>query len=545
MKLFIAAIIIVALYYIIGFTGNPFLFIVFLPFGALSLFFVMLLQVYFLIRFLVWRILPPALRERYTHHTVQFSMIVLACCVLSLLGILVLHYYWSIRVPYPVILLGDMGVLGCAAFFGRCLLVPKKKMLGAVSLAAFILLDSSITVFISTRTMRVEPSSLDVLKSLSYLTWVPSENNLQKSGVVLYDKNSSYQGLNLYNSRDLATAYLMDMSGTIVHTWTSRIGEGDGWHHVELLKNGDLLANVKEEGWVKLGWDSDVKWVAYGRYHHDIAVAENQDLYTFARKDDVVFNCGLPLPILNEHIVILSPEGTIKREIPLYAIVKKNFHPVISARKMLSIYRRILNVTFLRKILAQRPKDRFILGEDTVFDIFHANSIEIVDTNIDGICKKGDLLISLRNLNCIAMLDIDKERIVWSWGRRVLLKQHNPTLLADGHVLVFDNGDEGTRRYSRIVEVDPVTRHIVWEYKADVPEDFFSPSRGGNQRLPNGNTLITNSDNGEVFEVTPNGRKVWNFYNPRIREKSKERAAIYRMMRVTDLENYPRLKALP
>jgi len=437
---------------------NPFLFIVFLPFVALSLFFILPLLVYSLICFLVWRILP--------------------------------------------------------------LLTPQKKMLRAVS--------------------------LDVLKSLPYVSWVPSENTIHKSGVILYDKKLSFQGLNLYNSRDLTTAYLMDMSGNIVHSWTSRISEHDGWHYVELFKNGDLLANVDEEAWIKLGWNSDVKWVSHGRYHHDVAVAENQDIYTFARKDDLVFHYGLPLPILNECIVILSPEGMVKREIPLYKIVNKKFHFGISVsiKEMLSIYRYILNVENYKKILTRRQRSRFIFRKDTSFDIFHANSIEIIDRNIDGLCKRGDLLISIRQLNLIAILDIKKEEIIWSWGPGKLLRQHHPTLLENGNILVFDNRSFTKRRYSRVVELNPLTRLIVWEYKSHPPQRFFSPSRGDSQRLPNGNTLITNSDSGQVFEVTRDGEVVWEFYNPRIKEKSKKRAAIYRMMRIVDPENYPWLRDL-
>lgn len=49
------------------------------------------------------------------------------------------------------------------------------------------------------------------------------------------------------------------------------------------------------------------------------------------------------------------------------------------------------------------------------------------------------------------------------------------------------------RDYSRVIEVEPVKRKVVWEYKAEPPESFFSGVMGGNQRLPNGNTLITES----------------------------------------------------
>ena len=50
------------------------------------------------------------------------------------------------------------------------------------------------------------------------------------------------------------------------------------------------------------------------------------------------------------------------------------------------------------------------------------------------------------------------------------------------------------------------------------------------QRLPNGNTLITESDRGYVFEVTPEQETVWRFANPDI-DQSDVRIARGRMTR--------------
>jgi hypothetical protein len=108
--------------------------------------------------------------------------------------------------------------------------------------------------------------------------------------------------------------------------------------------------------------------------------------------------------------------------------------------------------------------------------------------------------------------------------------------------LLFDNGDE--RGYSRIIELDPRTKEIVWQYKADPPEDFFSDSRGSCQRLPNDNILITESTKGRVFEITRSGEIVWEFYVPEIDESTKARKTIYRVVRITNPEDYPMLKSL-
>jgi hypothetical protein len=48
--------------------------------------------------------------------------------------------------------------------------------------------------------------------------------------------------------------------------------------------------------------------------------------------------------------------------------------------------------------------------------------------------------------------------------------------------------------------------------------------------LPNGNTLITESDTGHVFEVTPAGERVWEFAVPAFDEQGN-RAAVWRATR--------------
>lgn len=57
-------------------------------------------------------------------------------------------------------------------------------------------------------------------------------------------------------------------------------------------------------------------------------------------------------------------------------------------------------------------------------------------------------------------------------------------------------------------------RIVYWSYGARRSEDLFSKSSGSSQRLPNGNTLITESDNGRAIKVTPANEIVWEFINP-------------------------------
>ena len=59
------------------------------------------------------------------------------------------------------------------------------------------------------------------------------------------------------------------------------------------------------------------------------------------------------------------------------------------------------------------------------------------------------------------------------------------------------------------------THEIYWEYKGiDKTSYFDSWIRGAQHRLPNGNTLITESQGGRLLEVTREHKIVWEYYNP-------------------------------
>ena len=82
------------------------------------------------------------------------------------------------------------------------------------------------------------------------------------------------------------------------------------------------------------------------------------------------------------------------------------------------------------------------------------------------------------------------------------------------------------------VEVDPATREIVWEYRGDPPESFWSWIRGGVQPLANGNLLVTESTRGRVFELTREGDVVWELWNPDRTPEGDVRKQIYRLIRL-------------
>jgi outer membrane protein assembly factor BamB len=113
-----------------------------------------------------------------------------------------------------------------------------------------------------------------------------------------------------------------------------------------------------------------------------------------------------------------------------------------------------------------------------------------------------------------------------------------------GNILIFDNGGSsgfGTpsaiapsgsgiyaRATSRILEIDPVTFELVWSY--DGP-NFYAMNISGAQRLPNGNTLITEGPSGRIFEVTVEGEIVWEYIHPAF-VGARESNSVYRAYRV-------------
>jgi len=115
------------------------------------------------------------------------------------------------------------------------------------------------------------------------------------------------------------------------------------------------------------------------------------------------------------------------------------------------------------------------------------------------------------------MINRQTGAIYWKLGAPPLAGQHAPYLLANGHILLFDNGPHRLDQsfpHSRVLEIDPATNAIVWKFQEARLADFFSPRLSNAQRLPNGNTLINEGWFGRFFEVTSEGNIVWEYVNP-------------------------------
>ena len=130
---------------------------------------------------------------------------------------------------------------------------------------------------------------------------------------------------------------------------------------------------------------------------------------------------------------------------------------------------------------------------------------------------EGNLVVSFRNISTVAMIERTTGKIVWTLSSPPLAQQHDPRPLPNGNLLIFDNGThrrDHPATFSRVIEVDPRTNAIVWEYTDHSLFEFFSPYISSAQRLANGNTLICEGVHGRIFEVTHEREVVWEYVSP-------------------------------
>ncbi|PAU64809.1 hypothetical protein BZL41_08760 [Pseudomonas sp. PIC25] len=124
------------------------------------------------------------------------------------------------------------------------------------------------------------------------------------------------------------------------------------------------------------------------------------------------------------------------------------------------------------------------------------------------------MLISFRNISAVALVDPVTGTLSWA-TRGPWIVQHDARALPNGNLGLFDNaGNYRERNISRLIEVNPSSHEIVWSYEGDDAHPFESYVRSSAERLPNGNRLVTESDGGRLFEVTPDGTIAWEFVNP-------------------------------
>ena len=389
--------------------------------------------------------------------------------------------------------------------------------------------------------------------------------SIYPTGVTRYDPAQAYNSYTIFSGQDKKT-HLIDMNGNEVHRW-----DAEGFPPVLLEpelaggKRGNVLVQLssakgtsnegnglRNQSIGELDWDGNVVWqwgAAGGASDAYSAAAPSQAPGGSAKQHHdwrrlpsgntlVLANLVHPIKgfsaaqVLDDVIYEVSPSGAVVWK----WVASEHLNEFGFSAKSLALVK-----------AGSSPR-----GKDAPFDYLHVNNMSVLGPNRwydagDQRFKPDNILIDSREANFIVILDKQTGKVVWSLGpdypakapgqrglpRPVdqIVGQHDahiipPGLPGAGNLLVFDNQGEagyprvsvGVQPHSRVLEIDPVKKEIVWEYSgsdSNAPVwGFYSSFISSARRLPNGNTLIDEGMNGRIFQITAKGDIVWEYVSP-------------------------------
>jgi len=353
-----------------------------------------------------------------------------------------------------------------------------------------------------------------LLAGLGYADFVDVDDpDGRPDGVIVRDPGRVAPGWSLVSVHGGGIALLLDEHGELLHRWKT---DDRRWGNAELLDDGRLLVSaLTGDGRYVLrllDWDSEVLWTADVRAHHDAEVHPDGDkvvVLTFRDREDPEVDAEHIFR--DEQITLLDlADGSVLGE--------RSFHDMWKATEP--------GPGWIDKRWTDLPRKGVVR-----VDLYHSNSIEWMRrpglAAVDPVYAAGNVLVSFRNQERVAIFDYAAGRLVWQWGMGEISGSHDASVLDNGNVLVFDNGLD--RGWSRVVEVDPRSSRVVWEYRGETEGDLWAESRSSAQRLSNGNTLICEADQGRAREVTPAGEVVWEYWHPATDGKVGTLVRLYRL----------------
>lgn len=319
-------------------------------------------------------------------------------------------------------------------------------------------------------------------------------------GTTIFNPAKCFNGYTLFCFPSEQGVKLTDMNGDIVNKWDVQA------IRAKLLNNGNILVverrKTEKNPVLELNWDGHVVWdyEPPGPAHHDVERLDNGNTLVLCKEsipkeykdkiDDPVRR--RTFPIRSDLVLEVSPDKEISWE----------WH----AHEHLDINR---------------------WGEDAPGDWTHINTVQTLPENRHydngkNQFKPGNVMLSPRNLGFIFIIDKKTKEIVWEYSGDYaggLAGQHEPHMIekglpGEGNIIIFDNGALPMKRWAHtgksfVLEIDPATERLVWIYRNG--EKFYSAYRSNVQRLPNGNTLICESEGPRIFEVTQEGEIVWEY----------------------------------
>ena len=289
-------------------------------------------------------------------------------------------------------------------------------------------------------------------------------------------RSSPGYNLVLYRRR---VPMLIDMRGRVVHSWPEVRAVG----RARLSPDGRLLVIGVDDLIKEYDWEGRLLW-AYG----------------LPREDDLPHHDVIKLG--NGNVMVLAQE-TAARADYIHEVDREG---------------RVVWEWWARDHLETHFPDR----DPRYPDPTHINSVFELPPNRwfdegDNRFRPGNILVSARNLDAVFIVDRRTGKIVWK-HLDALDHQHEAQMIpkgvvGEGFVVIFNNGlkDRNAYRRTEIRVIDPTDGRLAWSYSHP---RFFTTVAGVQQVLPNGNVLITSSEGGRAFEITPAKETVWEWIPP-------------------------------
>jgi hypothetical protein len=335
------------------------------------------------------------------------------------------------------------------------------------------------------------------------------------TGLLAHDPERSAGGFTLVAPQtDGGNVYLIAMDGSVAHRWTMPQRPG---RHAVILPNGNLGYNGNHPDTPNLypAWEmwhggafsevtpvGEIVWSHEDkRHHHDAQWLPNGDLLY-----------------------------TIVEEMPTVAAARvtggSHVHDLPGGTQYGDVVKRVDRSG--KTVWEWRSWEHLTIEDYPIHPIFDRYHWPLI--NGVGVTRGGLIMMSLRTTSGVIGVDPTTGDVAWRIEHPTVAQQHAPVELPNGRILIFDNGNLRpgvTSPHSRVIEVDPITQDVLWEYADPMRPEFFAPYMGSADRLDNGNTLITESAFGRLFEVRPDGDTVWEYVIPQFSEYPAGAARAY------------------
>jgi hypothetical protein len=371
-------------------------------------------------------------------------------------------------------------------------------------------------------------------------------------------------GTILFAPMDSTITYLIDSSGSVLHTWSSNYLPGEA---VIWLGNGTILRTIKVGMVIPLGsgggvqkvkWDGTIIWDF--RYntdghlsHHDIKVLPNGNVLMIAwetkTSDEAIAAGRNPSNIygnkfMPDHIIEVKPTGpttgNIVWEWHVWDHLIQDYDPSKANYGVVGNHPELVDINFVpeegvdwmhsNSIDYNQQLDQLLLCVNYFNEIWvidHNTTTEEAASHSGGNSGKGgDLLYRWGNPRAYRAGTFDDQKLFLPHDATWI----KPGYPGGGNILIFNNGlNRPGSHYSSVDEIDtPVNASggyylvpgfaygpetLTWIYTANPPTSFYSGHLSGAQRLSDGNTLICSGEPGKFFEVTPSGTMIWEYTN--------------------------------